>query len=696
MCQNAMLPNSNKNNNKVNNDDVTKKQDVLHDSSSSIYKSLTSISSTDDMTTKTTTHLKNSNNKRSQDAIIPTLSLVWFTLCTSLVVKHNDLVLVFYSFAGSFLAVMAAAWILGHDDPRSALNHFFHNRAAYVSLSDEQKSNNCKSKSIVGMTLCFLSFLHLFEKIHVHKSPDFHALANISGFLAFDLWYDQVFCRMYPPQLVSIMENAVTLSFLSVILSKWDDWDVSSWPFFGHFVAFWLGYKMIRLGMDYVQRKKVGAVDMDAKVVVSTSGNLWTIHGNEYDLSDFVKRHPGGEEAILLGRGRDCTALFESYHPFTNHHRNVLKKYKPKNTTKSKVTTQNENESVDQFYEILKERVTQTLIEKGIDPNLHRAATPGRAAYYCLIIGLLIFSGSYHIQGNPFGSFMFAIFGWLVGCLGHDAGHFAASRLPFFNDLGLWGISFLCNPIMWQHQHTFAHHSHTNDFDHDPDLHHFDVLLRVHKRFKQRGVYKYQKNVFYVLGAYALVVFGECIKIPLGMMKTGYLYDMVEYTDRNRLLRAFGMYFHYISYLALIVVAPFFSGKSCFTALSCGLIHIITAGWLFALFSQINHLNEFSIDIQRGKTDSKLLRDSWAARQVATSNNFATKSLFWHVFSNGLNMQIEHHLFPGLNHCHLHLIQPTVERTCKEFGVHYKSFESWSEVMAATLMWLDKLSEASP
>jgi cytochrome b involved in lipid metabolism len=44
---------------------------------------------------------------------------------------------------------------------------------------------------------------------------------------------------------------------------------------------------------------------------------LWMIHGVSYDLQEFVDRHPGGQESILLGRGRDCTALFESYHAFS-------------------------------------------------------------------------------------------------------------------------------------------------------------------------------------------------------------------------------------------------------------------------------------------------------------------------------------------------------------------------------------------
>jgi len=54
---------------------------------------------------------------------------------------------------------------------------------------------------------------------------------------------------------------------------------------------------------------------------------LWRIHGNDYNLAAFVPKHPGGQLAILSGRGRDCTALFESYHPWNDKHRKVLKAY---------------------------------------------------------------------------------------------------------------------------------------------------------------------------------------------------------------------------------------------------------------------------------------------------------------------------------------------------------------------------------
>jgi len=56
---------------------------------------------------------------------------------------------------------------------------------------------------------------------------------------------------------------------------------------------------------------------------------LWYIHGKAYDLTDWVRFHPGGQDALLNAQGRDGTALFESYHFFTDRARNLLAKMTP-------------------------------------------------------------------------------------------------------------------------------------------------------------------------------------------------------------------------------------------------------------------------------------------------------------------------------------------------------------------------------
>ena len=35
-----------------------------------------------------------------------------------------------------------------------------------------------------------------------------------------------------------------------------------------------------------------------------------------YDVSEFIEKHPGGVDQLMLGAGRDVTILFESYHNF--------------------------------------------------------------------------------------------------------------------------------------------------------------------------------------------------------------------------------------------------------------------------------------------------------------------------------------------------------------------------------------------
>lgn len=295
-------------------------------------------------------------------------------------------------------------------------------------------------------------------------------------------------------------------------------------------------------------------------------------------------------------------------------------------------------------------------------------------------------------QGSILGSFALAVFGWMMGALGHDAGHFAASRKSWINDIGVLGISLLCNPIMWQHQHTYAHHSHTNSFDHDPDMHHFTTLLRVHKRFQQKGIYKFQRSWLFVAFAYTFVCFGTCVWIPVGFIMEGSLYGMVEWTDRRRPLRALGMWLHLVLYTFFIMIWPFLVHTSYLAAWSAMTVHLSTTGLIFAIFSQINHLNEASLKTNP-HADNPTLKHSWAVAQVESSNNFCPQSFLWHFLSNGLNLQIEHHLFPALNHCHLPRIQPVVQTTCAEFGVAYKSYDSWKSLMNATLKWLKQLSD---
>jgi len=47
---------------------------------------------------------------------------------------------------------------------------------------------------------------------------------------------------------------------------------------------------------------------------------MWNLYGKKYDLTAFARMHPGGAEIIEKTKGlEDCTALFESYHAFSDN-----------------------------------------------------------------------------------------------------------------------------------------------------------------------------------------------------------------------------------------------------------------------------------------------------------------------------------------------------------------------------------------
>lgn len=106
-----------------------------------------------------------------------------------------------------------------------------------------------------------------------------------------------------------------------------------------------------------IQDKQTVGVDDPPSVDPSS---LWYLHGRAYDLSDFINKHPGagpgpapkprhmlrkprgcvdasvmagllvasagagGRHALLWTQGRDCTAMFESYHAFTDRPAQLL------------------------------------------------------------------------------------------------------------------------------------------------------------------------------------------------------------------------------------------------------------------------------------------------------------------------------------------------------------------------------------
>mmetsp|Transcript_1020 Transcript_1020/g.1299 ORF Transcript_1020/g.1299 Transcript_1020/m.1299 type:complete len:225 (-) Transcript_1020:274-948(-) len=50
-----------------------------------------------------------------------------------------------------------------------------------------------------------------------------------------------------------------------------------------------------------------------------TQYDAWTVwNGKVYNITPYLHYHPGGLQELMKGAGRDCTALFNKYHPWVN------------------------------------------------------------------------------------------------------------------------------------------------------------------------------------------------------------------------------------------------------------------------------------------------------------------------------------------------------------------------------------------
>jgi fatty acid desaturase len=388
---------------------------------------------------------------------------------------------------------------------------------------------------------------------------------------------------------------------------------------------------------------------------------MWYIHGKQYDLNNF--KHPGGPIALDIAKNRDATELFQSYHPFSPHIQKILSKYEVKPPVLTEETTivkqqdgkpmfDWENES--EFVKDLKSQVRPIIQQYGKYADGTR--------WFQLIVLTLVTLALFKpfIDGYWWSLFVFPLAVWLITVNAfHDASHLSISKDWRINTLVMYLFPWFSSPTTWFHQHIIGHHVYTN-LDQDPDLHHGELLWRFNPQTKFRPWFRFQ--VYYLIAIWGIVAVSLAFVFDFTFMFRKSYHNVVksmELSDRRRKLHYFGRFVTFI----MIYVWPFFmSSYSWPKAIAWAIVPHSIFAICFSFSSQLNHLIDDSI--------SKFSSD-WYAHQAMTSHSYAPQSLFWFIATGGLNLQIEHHLFPGVNGWKLRRIQPIVQQCCEKHGIPY-------------------------
>ena len=389
-----------------------------------------------------------------------------------------------------------------------------------------------------------------------------------------------------------------------------------------------------------------------------------------YLTSSLAAMHPGGELFVKAFSGRDATEAFLSYHRRSFPH-SIMTKHLVATAIPLK-----DKENDKDYLELCK------IIEKVLPRE--KAFAPYH--YYLKIVFILsvTFGLEFYMHATKFYvwylSIIQGVFMALIGLnIQHDANHGAISRNPWVNrTLGFSQNWIGGSAISWIHQHVVQHHIHCNDVHNDPDIN-GNFFLRLNPLKDSKYIYFYQHAyAFIIIGFFGFTV---CVDSFIDVLYGRHFTPMAKQLKPNRFFDSIISMVYFLRWIAL----PLYQVPSIYTFLNICPMFIV-GGYYLAFFFILSH--NF-VGVHFFDKNSKTHNYSFLYRQASSSSNVG--GAFLCFINGGLNYQIEHHLFPRIQHSHYPKIAPFVREYCLSKNIPYKHFPTISENMISTMNHLFNL-----
>jgi len=377
---------------------------------------------------------------------------------------------------------------------------------------------------------------------------------------------------------------------------------------------------------------------------------MWNIYGKQYDLTDFINTHPGGRYVLEKTKGlEDCTALFETYHAFSDMEKilQTLNKYEIKDQDISVYTTPNFTQ-----YRELTALVKQEYPDRNsIKANANWMLNNG------VLMGILIlsFCGCY-LSSLPFLYKMLCqiVYSCCEACVSfnvmHDASHYGISIYPMVNVFAskIMNNILLWNSNIWFLHHVYYHHSNTG-LENDPDHTMYDYTL-------SKSITNYIPKINIINLLYQVIP-GQ----QLGQGVVYFLNNITQEMSKSSIQLSNNKQYDEIDIVMCLskIYLMYYAGLVQF------LLHIFIANTLYYTNIYPNHSS------YETKIDNHYEGDNWAKMQICNSGNFMMDNLWYTRMFGAINYQIEHHLFPNMSNIHYPAVSKIVRRYCKEHNIPY-------------------------
>jgi len=390
-----------------------------------------------------------------------------------------------------------------------------------------------------------------------------------------------------------------------------------------------------------------------------------------YETKSLAEMHPGGPLFVKAFSGRDATEAFLSYHRRKFPHARLS------HALVGSTEAQKKGSADEDYLELCK--VIEQVLPR------YKAFAPW--TYYVKVAILLSSAIALEVYIHFTGEYKWyltGLLGWLFALIGlniqHDANHGAISQYHWVNrTLGMTQNWIGGSAVDWIHQHVVQHHINPNDTEHDPDIVGSDVI-RLNPTKPMMKMQVFQHIYVFVL----MALFG------LTYIVGSFVHNMERFhkTKFSKQLRPNHIFEE--STIALFFVRwflfPVCMYPSLYTVLNIAPL-LVVGGYYLSFFFLISH-NFEGVHL----FDEKYLKhtdQSFLRKQVLSGSNVGGA---WLCFLNGgLNYQIEHHLFPRIQHSHYPTIAPFVRAYCESKGISYVHFPTIADNVASCARHLHSL-----
>ncbi|KAK7067347.1 hypothetical protein SK128_010311 [Halocaridina rubra] len=369
-------------------------------------------------------------------------------------------------------------------------------------------------------------------------------------------------------------------------------------------------------------------------------GPYWRVHDKLYDLTDFVRLHPGGKDWIECTKGTDITEAFETSH-FTSSPEKILDKYYVQDIAIPRNSPYTFHE--DGFYKKLKRKALPILQKSGRGPSFEMLLIQDGL----IVTFIILFFITAWLQ-----SYILAVLTGIILALECSCAHNFIHQRDSFR---IYYVDFsLFSSYEWRVTHIISHHVYTNTlYDYEViELEPFWMFLPTSKKsFLQR----------YCVPLYEWAI------LPWAMyasfLKRLHLWICGEIRPRTE---------NCIPVLELAVMLALV--PSPITGMSLWMvIHSICSLWMVSIHLAGTHHypdNYHEGDAPREEPDWGLCQLDAVRDKVGYVGNIFMVAT--HFGNHGL-----HHLFPTVDHSRLDQLYPVFFETCQEFGMTYDLLTHW-------------------